>query len=108
MVRRLAQLLVLLSVLLMPLAMTSPAAAAPAQGVAHSATAMEHCPDEDAMPDQAPGIAACPMACTGALSAPAGIPGQPSAPGGAPRALDEPNALAGLDPESADPPPRLS
>ena len=109
MVRHLAKLLVLLSVLLMPLAMSSPAAAAaPAHGATHSAMAVEHCPDEGAMPDQAPGIAACPMACAGALPAAVGTPGRPAAPRGAPCVLEEPRPLAGIDPESADPPPRFS
>ena len=104
----LSKLLLLLSVVLMPLAMT-PAAAAPSEhGAAHSAMPMEHCPDEGSKRDASPGIAACNMACAAALPAiVAGVAG--IAPLAAIRAaLDEPRELAGLDPESADPPPRIA
>lgn len=104
----LAKLMLLLSVLLMPLAMAPAAAAAQDASAAHSAMAMEHCPDEGSKPDLAPGIAACSMACAAALPAFAAVVTQPSLPNPLPAGLFEPARLDGLDPESADPPPRAA
>jgi hypothetical protein len=102
---RFCKLLLLFSVLLMPLAM-APAAAAPEHGADHSAMAMEHCPDQGSKPDAAPGIAACNMACAAALPALGGTIARLAPLTSLPSDVDEPRELAGLDPESADPPPR--
>ena len=103
---RLCKLLLLLSVLLMPLAMAPAAAAAPEHGADHAAMAMEHCPDEGSKPDAAPGIPLCNMACAAALPALGGTIAALALPQSLLSDVDEPRALAGLDPESADPPPR--
>lgn len=108
MVRRLAQMLVLLSVLLMPLAMSATRAATPGHADAHGAMAMGHCPDEGLSPDLSSGIAACSMACAAALPAFVAAVGGLMLPGASPRGLDEIRALPGLNPESPDPPPRFS
>ena len=103
---RLCKLLLLFSVLLMPLAMAPAAAAAPEHGADHEAMAMDHCPDQSSKPDSAPGIAACNMACAAALPTLGGTIAQPALLPTLPSDVDEPRELAGLDPESADPPPR--
>lgn len=105
---RVSKLLVLLSVLLMPLAMSSAPAATPSHADLHGVMAMEHCPDEGSTPELSPGIAACSMACAAALPAFATAVGEQMLPGAPPRGVDEPRALAGVNPESADPPPRMS
>ena len=105
----LSKLLLLLSVLLMPLAMAPASASASApehDGAEHSIMAMEHCPDQGSKPDLAPGIAACSMACAAALPAFTAVLGEQALPKGTPSNDFEPRKLAGLDPESADPPPR--
>ncbi len=104
----LSKLLLLLSVLLMPLAMTPAAGAAPDHAAMGSAMGMEHCPDESSKPDVAPGIATCSMACAAALPAFAVTLGQKVPSRGVPAGTLEPGKLHGLDPESADPPPRTA
>ena len=104
----LSKLLLLLSVLVMPLAMAPAAAAAPEHAAMESGMAMEHCPEDGSKPDSAPGIATCNMACAAALPAFPAVLAQPSPPSGAPAALAEQGELDGLDPESADPPPRAA
>ena len=71
-----------------------------------SAMAIEHCPDDGTKPDFAPGIAACSMACAAALPAFVAVLGQAALPNDVPDGILEPAKLDGLDPESADPPPR--
>lgn len=104
----LSKLLLLLSVLLMPLTMAPAAAAAPEHGAAHSAMAVEHCPDEGSRKDSSPGIAACTMACAAALPALGAAVSEIQPLVSVPPSLDEPRRLVGLDPESADPPPRIA
>jgi hypothetical protein len=102
----LCKLLLLLSVLVMPLAMAPAASAAPDHRAGHSAAAMEHCPDEGTTPDSDRGIAACNMACAAALPAVGVTIARGALPRGLPGDVGEPRRLAGLEPESADPPPR--
>lgn len=103
---RLCKLLLLISVLLMPLAMAPAASAAPDHRAGQPAAAMEHCPDEGAEPDSDRGIAACNMACAAALPAVGVTIARGAVPCGLPGDVGEPRRLAGLEPESADPPPR--
>lgn len=105
---RLCKLLLLFSVLLMPLAMMPAGAAVPDHAGAHSAASMEHCPDQGSKRDAAPGIAACTMACAAALPALAPTISRPASLRSLPADVREPRKLAGLEPESADPPPRFS
>lgn len=108
MVRRLAQLLVLLAVLLMPLTMSAAPAAARGDATMAGAMAMDHCPDEGSSPDLSTGIAGCSMACAAAFPAFGAAVGEHGPTGTAPRGIENPRALAGVNPESTDPPPRFS
>ena len=107
MTRILANLLVLLAVLLMPLGMSSAASAA--QTASHhdmAGIAVGHCPDEDSRPEPMPGIAACTMACSAALPAIEPVQPQRSAQARAPQEIDRVPILSGLHPEAATPPPK--
>ena len=106
--RLLCRLLALVAVLLMPLGMS---AAAEARSTSHHEMAgmpMGHCPDQESPTDSKPGIAVCTMVCAAAL--PAVQPAQPDcASVKAPPAENrEVRALLGLNPDAADPPPRIA
>ena len=105
-VRRLiAQIVLMLSVLAMPLGMQ--AAAAPAQPHSTAAMPMGHCPGEQGQGAQS-GIAECTMICAAAL--PAVAPRQPRAV----LIVCEPprtagvQRLDGIEPDIATPPPKRS
>ena len=108
MTRLLAKLLILLSMLVMPLGMG--AAAPAAEPVTHHAMAagMQHCPDQGAPGDATNGVPECAMGCAAAL--PALVPPQrePPALPCQPAQQARTDALPGLHPETATPPPRLS
>jgi hypothetical protein len=105
MLRRIAQLLLFIAVLLAPLSMT----AAPASSATHAmapGVGTEHCPDQEDGGNGSGGIAECTMACAAALPA---LPGPLPAPFQTPVALEIalPAApLSGLHPEIATPPPK--
>ena len=106
-----SKLLLLIAVLLMPVGMSAAPAseASSAHDDGHSGMAMQHCPGESSQPDGGEaGIAACTMACAAALpafDAPMASCAQLADLPAAARAIV---ALAGLNPEFADPPPRDS
>ena len=106
MVRLIGQLLVLVSVLLMPLGMSTARAVA-----THGATAgmaMDHCPDQGSKQQSTGSFTECTMACAAALPAADLRTGEP-APIERTAMLPAANAkLRGLHPETATPPPRSS
>jgi len=105
-VRILCKLAVLIAILLMPLTMSAPPAAA--AGHHSMSMPMGHCPDQGSNHDTKGGIAECTMACAAALPA-ADFVGhsqltivcEPLHAGVAQR-------LHGLHPETATPPPKAS
>jgi hypothetical protein len=99
------KLLILLAVLLMPFGM-QPATAAPA---AHEMTMpMEHCPDQAPGHGGKAGFAECTMACSAALPAMDRAADEPLFIVNAPTEPPVVQALDGLHPETATPPPRLA
>jgi hypothetical protein len=98
--------ILLIAVLLMPLGM------APAAAVPHHAMAMDmpmgHCPDQGPHHDMKGGIAECTMACAGALPAADLADHQPLLITSEPVLLTTADALDGLHPETATPPPKHS
>ena len=106
MAARIANLLVLIAVLLMPLGM-QPAPAAP---VVHHASAMptQHCPDQPSKHDGKGTLAECTMVCSSALPA-ADLPRpQPLLLACSPEISGLTEILRGLHPETATPPPKRS
>ena len=106
MAARIANLLVLIAVLLMPMGM-QPAAAAP---VVHHASAMptQHCPDQPSKHDGKGTLAECTMVCSSALPA-ADLPRpQPLLLACSPEISGLTEILRGLHPETATPPPKRS
>jgi hypothetical protein len=100
-----ARLLVLVAMLLMPLGMAS----APAAAQHHAAMAMDmqHCPDPAPVHKDKGGIAVCTMACASALPALDVAQREPVAPREELVAVHAVQALDGLHPETATPPPKL-
>jgi hypothetical protein len=100
-----ARLLVLAAMLLMPLGMAS----APAAARHHAAMAMDmqHCPDPAPVHKDKGGIAVCTMACASALPALNVAQREPVAPREELVAVHAVQALDGLHPETATPPPKL-
>jgi hypothetical protein len=100
-----ARLLVLAAMLLMPLGM----AGAPAAARHHAAMAMDmqHCPDPAPVHKDKGGIAVCTMACASALPALNVAQREPVAPREELVAVHAVQALDGLHPETATPPPKL-
>jgi hypothetical protein len=106
-----SKLLLLIAVLLMPVGMSAaPAAeASSAHDDGHHAMTMQHCPGEDSQPGGGEaGIGACAMACAAALPAFDAEMVSCAPLARLPAASRTIVALAGLNPESADPPPRHS
>ena len=103
-----SKLLLLLSVLLMPLAMSPAVAMAPADHAAMGHEAMRHCPDPAPASDFEPGIAACTMACAAALPAMAPGAAEPRGRDATPLSAVPMKALAGVLLEIATPPPRIA
>ena len=111
MARLVSKLLLLIAVLLMPVGMSAAPAAegTPAQGDDHHGMAIQHCPGESSQPDGGEaGIAACTLACAAALPAFDAALASCAPIADVPAAAQVIVALAGLNPESADPPPRHS
>jgi hypothetical protein len=107
-VRRLIDLLTLLSVLLLPFGMTAAPAAAMDHDAASMRMPMQHCPDQSAKHDMMGGIAVCTMACAGALpAADLVVAGPPAIVCETPQPAAT-QQLAGLHPEAATPPPKRS
>lgn len=100
------RLLVLFAVLLMPLGM-EPAAAAN-----HAATmtgmAMEHCPDQSSKHQRDEGLATCSMACASALPAQELVRDEMPIRCSQPAIPMAGQALHGIRPEIATPPPKLA
>ena len=106
MAARIANLLVLIAVLLMPLGM-QPAPAAP---VVHHAASMPtpHCPDQQSKHDGKGALGECTMVCSSALPA-ADLPRpQPLLLACSPEISGLTEILRGLHPETATPPPKRS
>src|SRR3954452_7701443 len=103
--RLIGNLLVLLAVLLMPLGMTAPAAAAEHHG--STAMPMQHCPDQSPKQSKA-GSIECTMACAAALLPANFGPHEPIAIVCAPDQPAIAQRLHGLHPETATPPPKRS
>lgn len=104
----LAQLLLLVSVLLMPLGMSAAPAAVPHHADNASAMPMEHCPDRKAPKDQHRGFAECTMACAAALPAADARPSAGMALVCTPERPETAEQLPSLAPETATPPPKRS
>ena len=105
MISKAIRLLALIAVLLMPVSMIAPAAAAHHQSEA--AMPMQHCPDEQA-PGTESGIAQCAMACSAAvpeLGSPA--PARLTVTCAPPTAI-APKTLQGIQQDIATPPPKRS
>jgi hypothetical protein len=101
----LARLFVLIAVLLMPLGMTP--AAASAHGHADMASMpMGHCDGKAPARHMKGGIADCAMACSAALPAAELVRDDVPLPACAPIRAVAVNALHGLHPETATPPPK--
>jgi hypothetical protein len=103
----LAKLLLIAAMLLMPLGMAAPAAAASHHAPAAS-SAMGHCPDQGSPDQRQGGVSECTMACASALPATAAPAGELLAPVAAPNVRFLSKPLTGLHPETATPPPRLA
>jgi len=100
------KLLVLVAVLIMPIGM-APATAAPH----HQPTAsmpMQHCPDQGSNHDMKGGFSECTMACAGALPAADLVRAEPLPITNVPDASTVQQALRGLHPDIATPPPKIS
>ena len=106
MTRVVANLLVLVAVLLMPLGMGSAASAQSASHHDMAGMTMGHCPDEDPRPESKPGIAACTMVCSAALAAIDPVQPECLARARVPQQVERVPILAGLHPEAATPPPK--
>ncbi len=102
----LAKLLLIAAMLLMPLGMAAPAAAAQHHAPAAS-SAMSHCPEEGAT-DQRHVGGECTMACASTLPAIDRAGGDLLAPVATPSARILAAPLASLHPEIATPPPRFA
>jgi hypothetical protein len=100
------KLLVLIAVLLMPFGM-QPAAAAPQHAMAMDMP-MGHCPDQSPRHDMKGGIAECTMACAGALPAADLANHEPLLIACEQVLFTTAEALDGLHPETATPPPKRS
>ena len=103
----LPRLLLLIAVLLMPLGMT----AAPAAAAEHhhsAAMPMQHCPEQGTTHHSKAAFAECTMACASTLPAVDRVQ-QPPVIYAAPMIASAPvQALHGLHPETATPPPRIA
>ena len=102
---KLSRLIALLCVLLMPLGM-QPAAAMPVQH--HAAMPMRHCPEQRPNHHSKGDFAECTMACSAALPASDLSRSEPCSIAGAQTEPALAQALRGLHPETATPPPRRS
>jgi hypothetical protein len=105
MTRMIAQLMVLVAVLLMPLGM-APAAAGAGHHQAMASMPMEQCPDQAPSRDVKHGFGECTMACAAALPAVDARRDQPALIICAPVAANASHALHGLHPDTATPPPK--
>ena len=103
-----AKLLLLMSVLLMPLAMSAAAASGPMDHKAMSHESMGHCPDPMPAADSEPGIAPCTMACAAALPAIGTGASTPEVKAVAPLSAMPMKTLVGILLEIATPPPRTA
>lgn len=102
-----AHLLLMLSVLAMPFAMQS-AAAAPAPHHAADTMPMGDCPDGQGQSSTDGGIAECTMICASALPAAASAPTCPLLILREPARTAGARALRDIEPEIATPPPKAS
>lgn len=102
----LLRLIAFVAVLLMPLGMGTAPAAAHEMPVA--SMAMQHCPDQPASNDGKAGIAQCMMVCSAALPAADAPAAEPHVIVCLPEQPARADALRGLHPETATPPPRHS
>ena len=100
------KLVLLLSVLLMPFGMTSVAASGRHQAMA--GMPMGHCPDQSSGHEKKAGIAECTMVCAAALPAAVRSAAEPLVVVGASDVSGSPQALRGLHPDTATPPPKFS
>ena len=102
------RLLMLFAVLLMPLGMEPPAAAAANHHATATSMAMEHCPNQSNKHQHNDGLAMCAMACASALPAQELVRGE--APIRRPQIVTPAvrHVLHGLHPETATPPPKLA
>ena len=104
--QRLAKLMVMLAVLLMPFGMTAAPAAAPEH---HSASMpMEHCPEQAPKSAGKAGFVECTMVCSSALPAGDLKRDEPRLIVCAPVEAAAVRQLHGLHPDTATPPPRRS
>ena len=99
------RILALVAVLLMPLGMFAPAAAA---HQAFAAMPMEHCPDQSPHKDMKSSFAECTMACSAALPAMDGSAAQVRIIACVPIDCPAAKTLTGVVPEIATPPPKRS
>jgi len=100
------KLALLLSVLLMPFGMAPVAASGPHQAMA--GMPMGHCPDPSSGHDKKAGIAECTMVCAAALPVAVRAADEPLEVAGASEVSASPQALRGLHPDTATPPPKFS
>ena len=106
---RLLQILTLVAVMLMPFGMAEAVSAvSSAQHHDMAGMPMGHCPDEQPQPDVQPGIAACTMVCSAALPAGQEVRPEPAMIVCSPEIASPARHLRGLNPETADPPPKRS
>jgi hypothetical protein len=103
-----SKLLLLLTVILMPLGMTPPAAAAPTHHAPMASMPMQHCPEQSPKHTGKAGFVECTMACAAAL--PASDPSGHTLPVIACTPVQPclADRLQGLHPETATPPPKRS
>jgi hypothetical protein len=105
-VATLSKLLLLLAMMVMPFGM------APATAASHhpptAGTPMQHCPEQGSKHESKGSFAECTMACSAALPAADRRAGEPILITSAPIAPAALQALHGLHPETATPPPKPS
>ena len=100
------RLLTLFALLLMPFGMASAPAESPIRH--HSSASMDHCPDKQSNDDFEGGASECAMPCSAALAANEGPAIESLSFAHAPVEPTLDRSLAGLVPEIATPPPKLS
>ena len=103
---RLANLLLMLAMLFMPLGMTS--AAAPVRHDMAAEMPMPHCPEPAPSHGSKAGFVECTMACSAALPAAGGPQDPPLLIVCTPYVRDSAQQLDGLHPDTATPPPKRS
>ena len=105
--RMLARLVLLIAVLLMPLGMAPAAATATHEHADMASMPMGHCDEKAPSHHMKGGIADCAMACSAALPAAELVRDEPPLPACSPAPRVAEQALHGLHPETATPPPKL-